>query len=471
MNRAVFILSEQQLDAITRHFTERSGREAAGYIFCGSSRINADPWTGYEQEKFVARHFDPVSESAVISSSALHITWNTGHFIQALRRCRDETETIALIHYHPGGLDCFSDQDDRNEAALAAIVQKRNGRPLRFVSLMLLPDGRIFGRIWTNPNEFQLLDLICVVGRRYTLHYPGRGAGQPLDFLHRQALALGEAMNQDLSQLRVGIVGCGATGSATSLLLPRLGIRRVALFDKDPADKTNLNRLHFSRMRDVAEGRLKVDLIKRGIDDMELGVDVRVFRGWVNDHNFRDALKSCDIIFGCTDDNAGRLFLNRYAYFYSTPVIDMGLAIHVGDGNPPQVQAFDGRVTVLQPGTTCLLCRGVINVQRAFAESLKRVDPAEYVRRKAEAYVIGEGNPSPAVVPFTTSVATMAVEELIHRLQGFRGPNGAADQRLRQFHRGVDRHPGHMPQNDCPICGSSEYWGRGDMEPFLDATL
>lgn len=177
------------------------------------------------------------------------------------------------------------------------------------------------------------------------------------------------------------------------------------------------------------------------------------------------------MIFACTDDHVGRLLLNRFAYFYSTPVIDVGLAMHVGDGDPPCIQGFDGRVTVLQPGTTCLLCREIINVERAFAESLKRSNPAEYERQKAEAYVIGEGNPSPAVVPFTTSVATMAVEELIHRLQGFRGPDGSIDQRLRQFHRGVDRRPGHQPSDDCPICGSREYWGRGDMEPFLDANL
>jgi molybdopterin/thiamine biosynthesis adenylyltransferase len=255
------------------------------------------------------------------------------------------------------------------------------------------------------------------------------------------------------------------------MLLPRLGVRYVALFDRDGADETNLNRLHFSSRSDATQSRPKVDVLKRGIDAMELGVSVRTFRGWINDPAGREALKSCDVLFGCTDDHVGRLLLNRFAYFYSTPVIDMGLAIKVGDGDPPRVQAFDGRVTVLQPGTTCLLCRGVIDLQRAFSESLKRSDPAEFERQKAEAYVLGEGNPSPAVVPFTTSVSTMAVEELIHRLQGFRGADGSTDQRLRQFHRGADRKPGHRPSEDCPICASSDYWGRGDMEPFLDANL
>jgi len=254
-------------------------------------------------------------------------------------------------------------------------------------------------------------------------------------------------------------------------MLLRLGVKFIALFDQDEVDETNLNRLHFASVSDARQRRLKADVIKRGIDAMELGAEVKIFPGWVNNIASRDALKSCDVIFGCTDDNAGRLFLNRFAFFYRTPVIDMGLAIRVEEDDPPRVQAFDGRVTVLQPGAACLLCRGVIDMRRAQAESLKRSDPLEYERQRKEAYVIGEGNPSPAVVPFTTSVATMAVEELIHRLQGFRGPSGSADQRLRQFHRSIDHKPGHSPLRDCPLCADSQYWGRGDIEPFLDANL
>jgi molybdopterin/thiamine biosynthesis adenylyltransferase len=471
MKRTVLVLSEQQLDAATRHFAAQKGREGAGCLFCGTSKVASDPWRKLPQDKFIGRHFEPVPASSDVSSSATHITWETDTFIRALRRCRDDAEAIAVIHCHPGGLDSFSAQDDRNEAELVALAGKRNGRDTNLLSVVILPDGRLFGRMWSAKNEFRPLDLILVIGKRYTLHYPGRGDGQPVAFLNRQALALGSVINEDLTQLRVGVVGCGATGSATALLLPRLGVRHIALFDKDGADETSLNRLHFSSRSDATSHRPKVELIKRGIDAMELDADVQDFQGWINDPAGRQALKSCDVLFGCTDDHVGRLLLNRFAYFYATPVIDMGLGIQVGDGDPPRVHAFDGRVTVLQPGTTCLLCRRTIDLQRAFAESLKRSDPAEFARQKAEAYVLGEGNPSPAVVPFTTSVATMAVEELIHRLQGFRGPEGSADQRLRQFHRGADRKPGHRSSEDCPICGSSEYWGRGDMEPFLDANL
>ena len=85
-----------------------------------------------------------------------------------------------------------------------------------------------------------------------------------------------------------------------------------------------------------------------------------------------------------------------------------------------------------------------------------------------EAYVIGEGNPSPAVVTFTTEVATMAVNEFIQRIQGFRGSDGSVSERRRLFITGEDRRTGAKIINGCDLCGTDKNWGRGDIEPFLD---
>src|SRR3712207_6906598 len=49
--------------------------------------------------------------------------------------------------------------------------------------------------------------------------------------------------SSDLRKLRIGIVGCGGTGSAVAMLLARLGVGQLALFDNDIVDQTNLNRL------------------------------------------------------------------------------------------------------------------------------------------------------------------------------------------------------------------------------------
>ena len=50
----------------------------------------------------------------------------------------------------------------------------------------------------------------------------------------------------------------------------------------------------------------KVNVVARAISELGLGVRVVPIEAWVGDPGCRDALRSCDLIFGCTDDNEGR---------------------------------------------------------------------------------------------------------------------------------------------------------------------
>ena len=85
---------------------------------------------------------------------------------------------------------------------------------------------------------------------------------------------------------------------------------------------------------------------------------------------------------------------------------------------------------MLTPGAPCLLCRGIVDPVTARDEDLRRRNPEEYERRKREAY-LGGGNPSPAIVTFTTATACLAIDELLQGLSGFRGQTGWAWQRVR----------------------------------------
>ena len=126
-------------------------------------------------------------------------------------------------------------------------------------------------------------------------------------------------------------------------------------------------------------------------------------------------LLDADVIFGCTDDNAGRLVLSRFASYLLTPVIDCGVLLSSGCGG--QLVGIDGRVTVLTPGAACLVCRNRIDLQRAAAEMLA---PNEYRRLADEGYAPALSGAEPAVVAFTTQVAAAAVSELLERLYSLR---------------------------------------------------
>lgn len=460
------VIQERHAQHLQEFLLPESGHERSAYLLCSRVTIESDPWTDERAQRFISYEVLPIPTSEIVSSSAQHITWTTQSFVNALKRAEEKGLVVALVHSHPVGLAEFSEQDDRNEADLIQLAHNRNSSAL-MLSLVVLPEQQWIGRLWKSCTEVRSLNLIQVVGERLKLHYPNRGKGQASAILNRQALAFGDVLNQDLAQLRVGIVGVGGTGSALAMLAARLGFRKFVLFDQDVVEESNLNRLHGATLEDARLERPKIEAVARSMLDLGFGIEVRTYQKWVNDPVCRDPLRSCDVVFGCTDDHAGRLILNRFAYYYAIPVIDLGLAIEVSKDDIPEVQALDGRVTVLQPGYACLLCRGVINTTIARDQMLKQQNPDEYKWRKAEAYVQGEGNPSPAVVLFTTDVASMALQELVHRLQGFRGDRGSVAQQVRKFKLMDDRRQGRASQPHCPVCSSSAHWGIGDTEPFL----
>ena len=462
-------LRDDHLATLKAHLLRGDGCEHAAYLLCNSAAIRHDPWDRRAHKKFLSAQVIPVPDDQIIESTPDLVTWSTVSFVRTLRQAQKDDQIVAIVHNHPSGVTGFSPQDDANEPDLVQLAVNRNGAGASLLSIILTADGQLAGRLWLRPLKrgHEPLRMIRVIGTRYDLHYPGRSRGLSLPAFHRQALAFGNALNSDLRQLRIAIVGCGGTGSAVAMLLARLGVGQLLLIDNDIVDQTNLNRLHGARQADADAMRPKVAVLAHAIAEMGLGVRAIPIEAWVGDPECRDALRSCDLIFGCTDDHDGRLFLNRFAYYYVTPVIDIGLAIDVDREEPPSIKALDGRVSVLGPHHTCLLCRGVIDPEIARAEAMRRDDPEEYEQRKAESYVVGEGNPNPAVVTFTTELACMGVNELIHRLHGFRGPEGAAPNRVRKFHLNEDRRPGHRPGPTCPVCAGDGIWGKGDTQPFL----
>ena len=439
------------------------GSEAAAYVLLSAADVAVDPWTGTPRRRLVTRAVLPVPEDDRISASAVHVTWSTRGFVRLLKRAEREGLVPAIVHTHPGSTAFFSDQDDANELDLLRVVANRGGAP-EFGSIVLGGDGSVACRLWRAPDLSEDCRRVLVAGRRLAVHSREHEGDVP-EALDRQARLFGPSFNRAIRDLRVGVVGCGGTGSPTAMLLARLGIGGILLIDDDIVEVTNLNRVHGSRRSDAEAGTPKVDVIAREIEGAGLGVEVATFRGWVGDPRVRDGLKACDVVFGCTDDHDGRLFLNRLAYFYGIPVIDMGLRVFPAvEGRPYEMGA---RVTVVAPGTTCLLCRGLVDPRTASEEALRRTDPGEYEKRKAEAYVTGGGDPAPAIVTFTTETACMGVNEFLQALTGFRGPGGMKAERRRRFENPEDRANTARARPECEMCSGPGIWGLGDVEPFL----
>jgi molybdopterin/thiamine biosynthesis adenylyltransferase len=456
-------IQEQHYTELKKHLIQEDGKERVAFLICGRSLVN-----GIE-ERLLTKDVYIVSEADLLSSERNQVSWNNNHFIKILGKAETKNYALVLVHNHPQGFDHFSTVDDGGEYHLFKLAFNRNGGSGSHGSIIMMPDGSLIGRVWKPDLSNEPISKIRIIGKSFKLNYPGRTSSfKSPEAFNRQQLAFGSSLVQDLSKLKITIVGSGATGSATALLLTRLGVGELCLIDNDTVEESNLNRLHGATIKDV--GKYKVDVLREFIKAIGLGTKISVEKRWVSDKKCIDHLKTSDLIFGCTDDHAGRILLNRFAYFYLTPVIDMGLVISMKEDSH-ELQNLQGRISYLFPGGDCLVTKGNINMDIAYAENLKRNEPENYKKLKEEAYVIGEGNPAPAVVTFTTQIATMAVNELLNRMQGYNIQALTAPHKIFFFHRGMEIHPENISNNECRICGMNNYWGRGDMQPFLDMVV
>jgi hypothetical protein len=175
-------------------------------------------------------------------------------------------------------------------------------------------------------------------------------------------------------------------------------------------------------------------------------------------------LTSCDFIFGCTDDNAGRLVLSRIPTYLLTPVIDCGVLL-TSDQTGTLI-GIDGRMTISAAGHPCLVCRGRVDLARA---SAKLLTPEERIRRQDEGYAPALGGTEPAVIAFTTLVSATAVTELLERLIGYGPQPRPSEILLRIDERGISTNVGQSREGHyChPAAGKI---GRGPSDPYLDQT-
>ncbi len=440
--------------------TQGAGAERSAYMLFGIADIESDPWTKKSRRRFVSHRFGQIGENDLVSASGQHVTWQTDGFMRLLNNAEISGLVPALVHTHPKGNAKFSEQDDRNETELARTALLK-GMP-GLISILIAANGDMAARIWTQTDKAVDIHRIlhCGPGLRIS------GLNGTLEaYLDRQVRLFGKEASRQVSGFRCGVAGGGATGSALLQLLLRLGVNEAVQFDKDIVDETNLNRLHGARRSDVDAKMPKTDIHTRTVMESGLGMTLVTVDAWVGHPATWDALKACDVIFCCTDDHAGRLFLNRFARFYGIPVIDVGLAMQRRTDT-----AYDlfARVSTLVPGHPCLLCGGYIDPHRAREEALQRNDPDAHQRLKEEAYVLGQGDPSPAVVTFTTEAAAMAVNEWLAGVTGLAGAAGMLPTRMRRFHARDERRPIVKSRPACPCCDQAETLGRADVMPFLD---
>lgn len=437
------------------HLFEPRAVEQAAYLLCGHS-ITAS------ETRLLVRKVLPVTPEEVINSSEIHMEIAPQSFMRAMKQADTSSLSFVFVHSHPSGDIGHSPQDDITELNLFRTAYIRiitNGAVHGSIVLSSMDQPR--GRVWHRDGSISPMHVVRVIGDRFRFYMGTEQSKTSAQIFDRQIQAFGSGIQEILGLLHVGVVGNGGTGSAVSEQLIRLGIGKLSLYDGQALETSNITRVYGSGVGDV--GRPKVEILRDHANHIGLNTEIIPFPTEITGRVAAESLRDCDLIFGCTDDEWGRSILCRIATDYCIPVFDMGVKI---DSNGDRITSVEGRVTTLAPGTACLFCRGRITADGVSADVIQRHNTAQAEELRRQRYIPELEENSPAVIPFTTGIASAAIGELLHRLTGFMGPERVSSEVIHFFDQCRARTNQVPPKPDC-YCGDPTGWAFGDQSPFL----
>lgn len=443
---------------LREHLFPADGMEAVAVALCG--RYRHGNLTKLLVSELVCIPIDQCERGAD------YVRWSTDFLLPLLEKARDRGMAILKIHSHPGGYDQFSETDDQSDGDLFPSVFGWVDGDEPHASAVMLPDGRVFGRVFLPNNSCHPFDKVLVAGDQIHIWTDEPVADIAREAGQRTAQAFGEQSYALLRRLKIGVVGCSGTGSPVIEQLARLQVGHLVLVDPDFIEKKNLNRILHSTYQDALAKRPKVDVLGDGVLNMQLGTHVtRIQANLYDDPDVLLELAGCDVLIGCMDSVDGRFLLNRLATFYLVPYIDLGVKLQAdGKGG---IEHISGAVHYLQPGKSSLMTRRMFDEKDVRSASEYRKNPETFAERVKHDYFRDVPVNRPAVISVNMMTASSAVCELLNRLHPFRkGP-------LSEYaHQVLEMTEGYWANTDEEHFSVDQYLvrkiGRGTLRPLLE---
>jgi molybdopterin/thiamine biosynthesis adenylyltransferase len=449
MKRVTLSLDEELSLAIAGVATEQL--ETAGVLIVGVSETP-------EELRLLGREFWPAPAASYVDRTSRSLNLNPAAYMRALSRADEIGGVPLFLHSHPVDEAFPSLLDHEVDDGLRSVFQIRANSAL-YGSIVVHWSGSLTftGRLWAEEVDLGAISLLREIGSTFRfIGAQDADRSTSPEVFERQVLAFGDAMQAILGSMHVGVVGSGGTGSAVIEQLVRLGVGRLTVVDDDLVTPTNVTRIYGSGVRDV--GRDKTDVAAANARRIGLGTDVRPIRGRSTSRSVVDALRECDVVFGCTDDHTGRVDLARLVTWCLIPVFDLGVRI---ESQAHTITGIWCRVTTQTPGSPCVVCWKAVDQDRMRAEQLPG---RERTALAAEGYIPELGARDPAVVAYTTATASLAVNELLLRLTGL-APSSGQQIMFRPDHREI--RVASRPANPNHWCSDRRNLGRGTQDPFL----
>lgn len=425
----------------------------------------------YVSSKGANRNTGILSQIILPEEDERNVHGNVGflphYFERVLKIAAERKEGIAFLHSHPSsGWQGMSEDDIIAETRMSPSVMGLTGFPL--VGLTLGTDGAWSGRFWIkDENEKRKYnrnwcDTVKVIGKKLSITFNDYILPPIFDSAKqlRTISAWGSKTQEDLSRLKIGIVGLGSVGSIVAEILARTGIANFTLIDFDAVEEKNLDRLTNIFKEDI--GRAKVLAVADGIRKSATAPKVKITcceYSICEKQGFETAL-DCDILFSCVDRPWPRQVLNFIAYAHLIPVIDGGILVRTNKRNTSIIGA-DWKAQTVGYKRACLECLGQYKTENAVLEISGKLDDPEYIKGLDKSKFL-DANEN--VFAFSSHLASM---EVLQMLTLFISPSGIDDvgQQLYHFVLGT---MDIESENECHVnCFFQSVIGRGDLSNVI----
>ncbi|PZR18288.1 MAG: thiamine biosynthesis protein ThiF, partial [Flavobacterium psychrophilum] len=120
------------------------------------------------------------------------ISWQTERIAPLVEKAAKYNYAVVKIHCHPGGYEQFSSLDDDSDTRLFSSVFGWTDSDSPHGSCVMLPDGRIFGRVFFPDLETESITRITVAGDNIKIWDYTGNANDQLEIGKRTIQAFGE---------------------------------------------------------------------------------------------------------------------------------------------------------------------------------------------------------------------------------------------------------------------------------------
>ncbi len=188
---------------------------------------------------------------------------------------------------------------------------------------------------------------------------------------------VGEDGQRKLISARVAVIGLGALGSLSSILLARAGTGHIHVIDRDVVELDNLQRQVLYDERDIGEAKAVV--AGRRIGEMNSSVEIQSFPSDLIPKNVDDILTGVDLVVDGLDNMKTRFVVNDHCvkndipFVYGGAVATYGMTMTIV---PNKTACFECLFPSLPPAGSLATCEteGILNTVPATVSSLQVAD-------------------------------------------------------------------------------------------------